>query len=263
MAKRPGTRAPDDRDTDPEIPRSVARLWKRADRRSRAPHHALSLERIVAAAIEIADAEGLPALSMARIAERLGCAPMSLYRHVDNKEELQVIMTDTASGSPPAADAGARPWRRRLERWARDLRAVYYRHPWILQIAAGRPPLEPGQLAWLDAGLRTLKGARLEPDETLSVILLIVNYVRGEAQIATGLLQADKRTRQQEAEMQAWYGRMMARLIDAKRFPALTELSAAGVFGPADGDHGHEATFEFGLARILDGLEAYVRPRAR
>ena len=123
---------------------------------------ALSLERIVAAAIEIADAEGLAGLSMARLAERLGCATMSLYRHVASKDELQVLMMDAAPGS--AADLGAPPTgASELERWARELRAVYLRHPWVLQIAGSRPPLEPGQLAWLDCGLRTLRDTRLGP----------------------------------------------------------------------------------------------------
>ena len=114
------------------------------------------MDRIVAAAIEIADAEGIQALSMARLAERLGSAPMSLYRHVANKEELQVFMMDTAPGQPPAIDFGSGDWRGGLERWARALQGVYYRHPWILQITSGRPPLRAGQLAWLDCGLRTL-----------------------------------------------------------------------------------------------------------
>jgi len=238
-----------------EIPRSLELLWKTVERRPRGRRPALSRDRIVAAAIAIADAEGLPALSMARLAERLGCAPMSLYRHVANKDELQVFMVDTAPGPPPVIEVAAHEWRRGLERWARELRAVYYRHPWILQLVAGRPPLEPGQLAWLDAGLRTLHATRLDPGRRLSVILLVVNYLRGEAQVATGLVQSHQRTKRERREMQAWYGRMLARLIDAKRFPALAELSAAGVFGPGDGGEGTD--FDFGLARILDGIEAF------
>jgi AcrR family transcriptional regulator len=237
-----------------EVPRSLQRLWRPPVRR-RGPQPALSLERIVAAAVEIADAEGLPALSMARLAERLGCATMSLYRHVSNKDELHVFMMDTAPGSPPTVAAGT-TWRSGLESWARALQAVYYRHPWILQIIAGRPPLEPGQLAWLEAGLRALQGTRLAPSDKLSVILLVLNYVRGEAQIKTGLLQAHRRTPRQEREGQAWYARTLALLVDAERFPALAELIAAGVFGPVGGDGGAgpDPSFEFGLARLLDGV---------
>lgn len=244
---------------DDELPRSLERLWARAGRPSRGSQRALSLDRVVSAAIEIADAEGLAALSMAHLAKRLGCATMSLYRHVAHKDELFVFMMDTAPGPPPIVDAAARDWRGGLERWARELRTVYYRHPWILQIIAGRPPLEPGQLAWLDSGLRALKGARLGPKQAMSVILLVVNYVRGEAQIATGLLQRQKLTRRQARDMQAWYGRTLARLVDAERFPALAEISAAGVFGREDASGA--ADFDFGLARLLDGVQVWVKAR--
>ena len=247
---------------DEKIPRSLERLWNRAGLRRRGPQPTLSVERIVAAAIEIADRDGLSALSMARLAERLGCAPMSLYRHVANKVELQVFMMDMAPGPPPAPSPHAKDWRAGLERWARALREVYYRHPWILQIVTGRPPLEPGPLAWLDRGLQTLEGTRLGPAEKLSVILLVLNYVRGEAQLTTGLLQAKGRTREQEREMQAWYARMLDALVDPARFPALARLMTAGAFLPASGGEGEAGTdFDFGLARILDGVAAAVAAR--
>lgn len=244
-----------------DIPRSLALLWGRAERPRRGPRPALSLRRIVAAAIKIADAEGIHALSMARLAQRLGCAPMSLYRHVANKEELQVFMMDTAPGDPPVISLPARDWRGGLERWARELQAVYYRHPWILQITTGRPPLEPGQLAWLDGGLRILRGTGLDPAQKLSVILMIVHYVRGEAQITAVMLEALKRSDVDNRERQDWYGRTLARLVDAERFPALAEVIAAGTFEASGKDVKGSADFDFGLARMLDGIETLVRAR--
>ena len=250
---------------DSDIPHSLQVLWGRAPKRTRGPQQLLlSRERIVAAAIQIADAEGLQALSMARLAERLGCAPMSLYRHVANKDELQVFMMDLAPGKPPKMDVAPRDWRGELERWARELRAVYQRHPWILQVTTGRPPLEPGQLAWLDAGLRTLSGTKLDPGDKLSTVLLLLYYVRGEAQITTSILQAvTEKAGPDNPKMQAaWYGRTLAKLIDPKRFPALAELVAAGTFGYTDDD---ATDFGFGLARILDGVERLIQtslPRA-
>jgi AcrR family transcriptional regulator len=238
-------------------PRSLQLLWRPTGRSRRGPEQALSREGIVLAAIEIADAEGLLALSMARLAERLGCATMSLYRHVANKDELQVFMMDTAPGSPPALAPGT-GWRRGLELWARALQAVYYRHPWILQIVAGRPPLEPGQLAWLEAGLQALKPTHLVPGDKLSVILLVLNYVRGEAQIKIGVLQAHRRTPKQERQAQAWYARTLAQLVDAERFPALAEVIAAGVFSGGHGDVTSDPSFDFGLARLLDGVQVAV-----
>ena len=188
---------------------------------------------------------------------------MSLYRQVATKEELQVFMMETAPGAPPGIDRASRDWRGGLGRWARALQAVYYRHPWILQVAGGRPPLEPGQLAWLDSGLRTLGVTGLRPDEKLSVILLILNYVRGEAQINSVLLQSNTRSEADNRDRRAWYARTLARLIDAERFPALAALSAAGTFDPRDGDPGGAARFDFGLARILDGVDGLVRVGSR
>src|SRR5262249_32106324 len=155
-------------------------------------------------------AEGLASLSMARIAEKLGCATMSLYRHVASKDDLHVFMMDAAPGLPPAVDGEAGGWRAGLERWARELRAVYLRHPWVLQVTGSSPPLEPGQLAWLDCGLAVLRGARLGAADQLSVIMLLLYYVRGEAQLAAaraaeGVVAEPDR----EREMLAWYGRMM------------------------------------------------------
>lgn len=244
-------------DDDSDIPRSLQVLWGRAPQRARGQQQLLTQERIVAAAIQIADAEGLQGLSMARLAERLGCAPMSLYRHVANKDELQVFMMDLAPGKPPEIDVAPKDWRGELERWARELRAVYQRHPWILQVTTGRPPLEPGQLAWLDAGLRTLGGTKLDPGDKLSAVLLLLYYIRGESQLTKGMPQAATESAGPDnAEMQAWYWRTLAKLIDPERFPALAELIAADTVEDADDD---TTDFGFGLARILDGVELLIQ----
>ena len=83
--------------------------------------------------------------------------------------------------TPP--DIGAADWREGVTRWARELRAVDVRHPWILQIAISGPPREPGQLAWLECGLRALERTNLDPHDTMAVIMLVLHYVRGEAQL--------------------------------------------------------------------------------
>ncbi len=248
MAKGP-------RDT---LPRSLQVLWQVPGESPSRSGRALSRDRIVAAAIELADAEGLPALSMARLADRLGSATMSLYRHVASKDDLLVFMMDAAPGPPPAVER-ARGWRAGLDLWARALRGVYYRHPWILQAAMGRPPLEPSGLAWFDAGLGALGATRLAPGQKMAVILLVLNYVRGEAQVATGLMLSQKRTARERRDLQGWYGRTLETLVDPSRFPALAALIAAGVFAPGDSDGA--ADFDFGLERLLDGVAALVRPK--
>ncbi|WP_405140807.1 TetR/AcrR family transcriptional regulator [Sphaerisporangium sp. NBC_01403] len=240
------------------LPHALEFLWGRSERRTTGRAQALSLERIVAAAISIADGEGLAALSMARLAERLGCATMSLYRHVANKDELQTFMLDAAPGKPPEIELAPCDWRAELARWATELLAVYHRHPWILQVAVG-PPLDPGQLAWVDAGLRALGGTALGPRDRFSVILLVMHYVRGEAQISANLLRGNPDA--EALDLARRYGELLALLVDARRFPALAEAVGAGVFAEQAGEDAG-ADFTFGLERILDGVEMLVRERA-
>jgi AcrR family transcriptional regulator len=246
---------PDDK--GPELPRALEVMWGRSPHRTRRPAQALSLERIVAAAIEIADREGLQSLSMARLAERLGCAPMSLYRHVAGKGELQAFMLDAAPGPPPPFHTAPPDWRAALTRWSEELLAVYHRHPWILQVAQG-PPLDPGQLAWLEAGLRTLGGTPLTPADKLTAVLTVLHYVRGVAQLSTTI--APPGATEGEGPRQP-YGELLAHLLDAARFPALVEVVEAGVFGEAP-DGSPDTTFGAGLDRILDGVEVQIAGRA-
>ena len=244
------------KETQDELPRTLRTLWRHSDRQRKAAPQRLTLDRIVAAAIDIAEEEGLTALSMARLAERLDCAPMSLYRHVANKDELQALMMDIAPGLPPDVDAA--DWREGLTRWAREMRAVYFRHPWILQIALTGPPQEPGQLAWLDCGLRALERTNLGPRDKLAVIMLVLHYVRGEAQLSTTLLRGRKRSKNLDRDQWIAYSRTLATLIDRARFPALAALIEADAEDPSREDASRIADFEFGLARILDGVGGLV-----
>ncbi|GGN03837.1 AcrR family transcriptional regulator [Actinoplanes campanulatus] len=228
-----------------EIPRTLKVLWGLEERRNRGPQPALTLDRIVATAIEIADRDGLAALSMARLAERLGSAPMSLYRHVASKDELLVFMQDAAPGEPPMLPPG---WRAGLGAWARGLKAVFHRHPWILQVSAGRPPLEPGQIAWLDRGLSAFDGTPLTSRERFQAVMATLYYVRGEAQIFALLL-----TGEADVADDA-YGALIGSLVTADRFPALAAAIADGLFAPEVED----VTFETGLSRLFDGIELLV-----
>jgi AcrR family transcriptional regulator len=235
-----------------EIPRTLQVLWGES-RPARGPQQALSLDRIVEAAIAIADADGIAGLSMARLAERLGSAPMSLYRHVSNKDELLVFMMDAAPGPPPELPAG--DWRAALEAWARALQAVYYAHPWILQVTAGRPPLEPGQLGWLDRGLAGFATTRLSEHDRFEAVMTVLNYVRGEAQITAILLRGGPGEGADPMGAQQEYGDLIAHFVRPERFPALAAAAEAGIFtGTGDA----EESFDWGLARILDGIESVV-----
>src|SRR5215472_12355452 len=111
-----------------ELPPRVALAWGLRGRGSRGPKPGLSLERIVAAGIEVADADGLAAVSMARVAKQLGAGTMSLYRYVGGKGELVALMVDGAMAGPPDLGAPGETWSDGLRRWALSLRERYGRH---------------------------------------------------------------------------------------------------------------------------------------
>lgn len=224
-----------------DMPRVLESLWSEPNAPTRS--RGLTRDRIVGAAIELADVDGLGALSMARLAERLGCGTMSLYRHVANKDELVVLMLSAAPGPPPALDPAN--WSAALTDWAVALWQAYHRHPWILHTAAAGPPLDPGQLAWLDAGLGTLSATRLAEREKLAAVMAILHYVRGAAAIDI------------EAGRVDWpdYPDLLRRLLDPDRFPALAAALQDGVFDRMDADPDSAfADFRAGLGQLLDGI---------
>jgi AcrR family transcriptional regulator len=225
-----------------EIPRSLKVLWGAEAGARRGPRPALSLDRIVATAIAVADRDGLAALSMARLAQELGSAPMSLYRHVANKDELLVFMQDAAPGPPPTLPPG---WRAGLATWARELRRVYFAHPWILQVTGGRPPLEPGQVAWLECGLTALADTPLTVRARLDAIMTVLYYVRGGAHVAAILMGG-------APDPLPDYGPMLVELVTAERFPAVAAALGDGVFVT---DPAGDGSFEAGLDLVLDGIQ--------
>src|SRR5262249_36790479 len=235
------------------LPASVAAAWGIRDRPHKGPKPGLSLERIVAAAVQVADAEGLAAVSMSRVAAELGAAPMSLYRHVSAKDELLTLMLDAAYGPYPAQpqpEAGPETgWRAGRARGARAMRAAAQPHPRVLHIPIRGLPTLPNEVAWFEEGLRCLQDTGLEENEKASSILLVSGYVRNAAMIDADIEAAVRASGKTPDEWMASYARTLTLLADPQRFPALTKFIAAGVFDRADPP---EAEFTFGLDRILD-----------
>jgi len=242
------------------LPASVAAAWGVRDRPHKGPKPGLSLERIVAAAVQVADAEGLAAVSMSRVAAELGTAPMSLYRYVTAKDELLALMLDAAYGpyptEPPLETAPDAGWRAGLSRWAWAMRAAMQRHPWVLHIPIRGLPTLPNEVAWFEEGLRCLQDTGLEENEKASAILLVSGYVRNAAMIDADIEAAVRASGKTPDEWMASYARTLTVLADPRRFPALTKFIAAGVFDRADPP---EAEFTFGLDRVLDGLAALIQ----
>jgi AcrR family transcriptional regulator len=215
-------------------------LWQGRAKPTRGPKPALTLEQIADAAIAIADAEDLDAVSMQRVAADLGFTKMSLYRYLPGKSELVAAMVERALGGPPTVDG--QPWRDGLTTWARALLAVCQPHKWAQEATTGARPIGPNELDWTEQALRVLPAA-LTGAERMDTVATLAGHVRmiagqgGEAEL--------------EASM------MRAMTEHAERYPAVvaavTDIAAHG---------GTDEAFSFGLGRILDGLEKLIEGRA-
>jgi AcrR family transcriptional regulator len=233
------------------LPKNLVLLYEPRDTNRRGPRPALSLEAVVKVGIEIADAEGLAGVSMSKVAERLGFTTMSLYRYVKSKDELLLLMADSANGEhAPTVTTG--PWRESLSEWATGIFGTYRRHPWLLQVAMSGPPAGPSQLLWMEAGLRALAEVDVHIGTKLQIIQLAHGYARGEAQLSTDLGGLDP-----SADTHTGYGDILRAVVNAQTHPQLSELVASGIFdGPTEYDE--EIDFGFGLTTILDGIEQLI-----
>ncbi|SHF12684.1 TetR/AcrR family transcriptional regulator [Streptoalloteichus hindustanus] len=240
--------------------RSLALLWRTRERTSRKGRPDLGVDRIARAAIEIADTEGLGALAMRRIAERLGVGTMTLYTYVPSKAELLDVMLDTVNGEVATEDVPG-GWRARLEHVARENWALYHRHPWMLHVATIRPVLGPNLMAKYDYELRAVDGIGLTEIEMDSVLSLVLGFVASAVRGAVEAAQAEQVTGMSDEQWWGSYAPLLNRVLDASRFPTASRVGAAAgaEYGAAhDPAHG----FEFGLQRVLDGIEVLVRARA-
>ena len=247
---------------DSGLPASLELAWGLRERPSKGPKRGLSLGRIVQAGVDVARAEGLPAVSMGRVAKQIGSSPMSLYRYVSTKDELLMLMLDAAYGVPTPLPAGTAPddWRAGLVHWASEQRDALYENPWALHIPLSGPPATPNQMVWLESGLTALSGTPLSAQQKLSVILLVSGFVRNEARLTTDMVAAARTAGVTPEQAMDSYGAMLSKLIDPKRFPA---VAAALTSGALENEDWQEPEFEFGLNRILDGVAVLLENRGR
>jgi AcrR family transcriptional regulator len=236
-------------------------LWGSGERPSRGPKPDLSLDRIVQAAIAVAEAEGLEALSMRRVAEQLGFTTMALYRYVPGKAELLAVMLDTAVGEPPRLDEVAGGWRAKLATWARGNWELFQRHPWSLQLVTRRRPMGPNEAAWFEAALQAIAGTGLSEWDMVEVISLVNGYVRGAAQLSLGWAPNEQRAGVTDEQSWTASSPFRKRLVDDDRYPMLRAIAAVGVFDEPD-TAGSSDALEFGLQRVLDGIDAFIQARS-
>jgi AcrR family transcriptional regulator len=238
-----------------ELPADVAAAWGVRERPHKGPRPALSLPRIVDAAVRIADTQGLDAVSMGKVAAELGAAPMSLYRHVAGKEQLLRSMVDAAWGEAPPPPAPAESWREGLARWAWTMRDNARRHPWVVRIPISGLPIMPREVAWFENALACMRDTGLNEARKASVVMLLAGYVRNLATTEADIGAAIAASGLSPVEWMSTYPAMLRELTDPERFPALAAFIEAGVF---EADDGPDDEFVFGLDRILDGVEVLI-----
>ena len=244
---------------DPELPRGVALAWGVATHPQRGPKRELSIERIVEAAIEIADAEGFGAVSMSRVAASLGFTTMSLYRYVTSKDDLILLMQEGAQRRAGTDDAVERNWRDGVTAWVLAMRAAYQEHPWLVDIPISGAPITPNSLTIVDWFLREVRDLPLSDGEKMSALLLLTSYTRATSAQDRDLGAAAAESDPADVTGENFF-EALTELVNPERFPYLSPLLAAGgyVAEPGTGSVDLDEDFEFGLQRILDGIEYHV-----
>jgi AcrR family transcriptional regulator len=251
--ERGNIRMPTDHDeTEVELPRGIALAWGVATNPQRGPKRELSIEGIVDAAIDIADAGGLGAVSMSSVASQLGFTTMSLYRYVSAKDDLILLMLEHGAGVPPAASETPSGWRERLTAWHTHALAIYAAHPWLLDIPINGIPMTPNNLAWMDSALNALADTALSEPQRLAAALAVTGHSRWQAMIERGYQEASARAGVGSADFDRLEERILGSLATPERFPAVHRALTAGAM---TADAGNDP-FQFGLHAILDGIEA-------
>jgi DNA-binding transcriptional regulator YhcF (GntR family) len=207
-------------------------------------------QRVVRAAITLADAEGVGALAMRRIATDLGMATMSLYRHVRGKDELIMHMVDMAFGDVPLPDRQPADWRANLALVLRLQWATYRRHPWLAKVMSfTRPPLAPNAMAVTEWTLQALDGYGLDHATMLHIAVTSANYVRGTAVNLEYEADARQDTGLSNDEWLEQLDPTFVRIMASGRFPMMADFAQRD-----EVDLGLDTLFEFGLTLLLDGV---------
>ena len=240
---------------DPALRRRSELLWEDRSRSTRGPKPALTPDDVVQAAIQIADEEGLQALTMHAVSARLGFTTMAVYRYFPNKEALFDAIVDAGMGLPPRPSDPRRDWRAEITRWAHAKRAMLCGRPWLAELPFVAAPHGPNWLSWLEAVIDALSGTGLSPADMGQMLSVIDGYTRGASDTAISLARARARGTSEE-EWAAAVGADLGRAIGNPRFPGFAALLTV----PSDGrTRTMEESFDFGLQRVLDGIELYIK----
>ncbi len=237
--------------------KATALVWTRlegAPRTAGRAKPALSLPKIVRAALDLADAEGIDALSMRSVAKRLGAGTMSLYRHVATRDELIDLMTDEVLGEAPLPATPSGHWRADLTALARGLRQMVHRHPWVVRHLS-RPSLGPNFRARTEFALAAVDGFGLGIDAMLDVVGTVNAFTLGFVQDELADHEARQRTGLTEEEWHEQIAPFVQQVLSTGAYPRLARVVAA-----AEDQPDMDEIFERRLGYVLAGLSLTLRP---
>jgi AcrR family transcriptional regulator len=226
----------------------VELLWGEPNRPTRGPRPSLSIAAIAEATVAIADADGLAAVSMQRVAEALGVTKMALYRYVAGKAQLLAVTIEAAVGEPPDLAGAAPGWRPRIEEWVRLLRETWLRHPWLPNATVGDRVMGPREVAWIECPVAVLAEAGISGPEQMDAVLLLCAHVRNTLTPTV-------------SGTQPWTpGQGSGSLREQL---ALRETEYAAVLAATRSGASPDNGWRFGLDLILGGLEVQMAKRPR
>ena len=208
----------------------------------------LTRPRALAAAVALADAEGIAALTMRRLAQELGIEAMSLYHHVANKEDILDGMVDLVFAEIELPPEGAE-WKAAMRGRAGSARATMTRHPWAISLMESRAAPGPATLRHHDAVIGACRRAGFSVAMTAHAFSLIDSYVYGF------VLQEVNLPFDETSDLDAVVESMMLP-FSPDDYPHLVELTTQHILQPG---YSYGDEFEYGLTLILDGLEAARR----
>lgn len=218
----------------------------------RGPKPAHSVDQIVETAVRLADDEGFAAASLPKIAKALGITANALYRYIDSKEELLVLLAEAGWGPPPPQLAQAQPWRPACTGWVHAVGERYRAHPWLLDMPVRGAPATPNLLGWLEVLLNSLADTGLGNHDMLGCAILLEGYARSMASLTRNINESTAAP-VQSAAVAAF---LQPRLND--RFPQVAAIMLAGDYQDEEEPTELKEDVEFGLTRILDGIAAMI-----
>lgn len=230
-------------------------IWMRPERPATGRRPTYSRAQITEAAVRIADAEGLEAATMRRIAAEIGTGAMSLYRYVPSRDDLIELVADHLMGEIDVTGVPSGDWRADLTRYANELRAMWLRHPWVATVHRSLPSFGPNQLLLIERVMGALD-AHVSIDENLRLMAMLNSHIEGAVREEISTAEELRRSGLSESEWMTRSSSRIHQLVSGGKYPIFTKIVTE-----AHQPHlSRDDQFRSGLKHILDYIAASVPP---